>query len=149
MTTAIAAFCRWFSKGTTHARLQNFFIDRTVNGHRYLSFVPSQIEINRRGDSSGISLQFPAKEEVLDLGTSALDQAYLVEVTIYEIDATNKVPTDLSNATIVSQFLGEVQGMDVDLMNINITVSAALDAISGDIPGRKITTSLVGRLPTL
>ena len=40
-------------------------------------------------------------------------------------------------------------GMQTDLVKITAELGAAIDAITGDIPGRKITTSLVGRLPTL
>jgi len=39
--------------------------------------------------------------------------------------------------------------MQTDLTTIQAEIGAAMDAISGDIPGRKITTSLVGRLPSL
>ena len=50
---------------------------------------------------------------------------------------------------MIAQFVGELMGMDTDLTRINVALGAAMDAISGDIPGRKITTSLVGRLPSL
>ena len=50
---------------------------------------------------------------------------------------------------IVARFVGEVMGMQTDLVTIEAELGAAVDAISGDIPGRKITTSLVGRLPVL
>ena len=47
-------------------------------------------------------------------------------------------------ATIVAAFTGEIMGMQTDLTTIEVEIGAAIDAISGDIPGRKITTSLVG-----
>ena len=59
------------------------------------------------------------------------------------------LPTDLSNATVIARFVGEVMGMQTDLVTIQAELGAAIDAISGEIPGRKITTSLVGRLPSL
>ena len=62
---------------------------------------------------------------------------------------SSSLPTDLSNATVVARFVGEVMGMQTDLVTIEAELGAAVDAISGDIPGRKITTSLVGRLPSL
>ena len=51
--------------------------------------------------------------------------------------------------TLIAQFVGEVNAMQTDLTTIEVELGAAMDAISGDIPGRKITTSLVGRLPSL
>ena len=38
--------------------------------------------------------------------------------------------------------------MHTDLVELSVELGAAIDAVSGDIPGRKITTSLVGRLPS-
>ena len=38
---------------------------------------------------------------------------------------------------------------ETDLAHNPVELGAAIDAVSGEIPGRKITTSLVGRLPTL
>ena len=51
---------------------------------------------------------------------------------------------DPAAGTLVAQFVGEVVSMQTDLTTIEVELGAAMDAISGDIPGRKITTSLVG-----
>jgi len=39
--------------------------------------------------------------------------------------------------------------MSCDLTTLSVTVGAGIDAVTEDIPGRKFTTSLVGRLPVL
>jgi hypothetical protein len=80
---------------------------------------------------------------------TAISSEYLARITLYEMPVSTSLPTDLSNATVIAQFVGEVMGMQTDLVTIQAELGAAIDAISGDIPGRKITTSLVGRLPTL
>ena len=149
MTTAIAAFCRWFKGTDEYALMQDFFVDKTVDGHVFQSFNTSQIDISRTADTSGLTLEFPATKTILQLGNSAIENEYLVSITLYEMPADTGVPTDLSSAVVVASFIGEVQEMQTDLNTISIEIGSALDAISGDIPGRKITTSLVGRLPTL
>lgn len=149
MTTGIAAFSRWFRGGQEYKRIQNFFVGKTIDGYAYQSFQSSQIQISRTGDSGGVALEFPATSEILDLGNKALDESHLVEVVLYEMPVDSGIPTGIESAAVIAQFLGEVQTMATDLVRVTIEIGAALDAISGDIPGRKITTSLVGRLPTL
>ena len=45
--------------------------------------------------------------------------------------------------------VGEVVAMSCDLVTLSVELGAGIDAVSEDIPGRKFTTSLVGRLPVL
>ena len=59
------------------------------------------------------------------------------------------LPTGLGPATVIARFIGEVMTMHTDLIELSVELGASIDAVSGDIPGRKITTSLVGRLPSL
>jgi hypothetical protein len=65
------------------------------------------------------------------------------------MDASTSMPTDLNSAVLVSRFVGEVISLSTDLTEIQIELGAAIDAVSGEIPGRRVTTSVVGRLPTL
>jgi hypothetical protein len=67
---------------------------------------------------------------------------------VYQLAMSNGGWT-LSGATVVAQFFGEVIGVQTDLSTLSVELGVGLDAITGQIPGRKMTSSLVGRLPTL
>ena len=149
MTTAIAAFLQFYNDSTIYGSWQNFFIDKTVSGHIYNSFDTSEILLNRTADEGGVTLSMAATDSNLGLLETAIGGEYLARITLYEMPVSSSLPTDLSNATVVARFVGEVMGMQTDLVKITAELGAAIDAITGDIPGRKITTSLVGRLPTL
>ena len=148
-TTAIAAFLQFYSDRTIYGSWQNFFVDKTVSGHTFVSFDTSDILLNRTADEGGITLSMAATNNHLGFLETAISNEYLARITLYEMPVSSSLPTDLSNATVVARFVGEVMGMQTDLVTIDVELGAAIDAISGDIPGRKITTSLVGRLPTL
>ena len=94
-------------------------------------------------------MRMAATDNHLGFLETAIGGEYLGRITLYEMPVSSGMPTDLSNATVIARFVGEVMGMQTDLVTIEAELGAAVDAISGDIPGRKITTSLVGRLPSL
>ena len=149
MTTAIAAFLQFYSGNTVHGSWQNFFVDKTVSGYAFTSFDVSEIMLNRSADEGGVTVSMAATDNHLGFLETAISSEYLARITLYEMPVSSSLPTDLSNATVVARFVGEVMGMQTDLVTIQAEIGAAIDAISGEIPGRKITTSLVGRLPTL
>jgi hypothetical protein len=149
MTTAIAAFLQFYSDSTVHGSWQNFFVGKTVNGYAFTSFDVSEIMLNRSADEGGVTVSMAATDNHLGFLETAISSEYLAKITLYEMPVSTSLPTDLSNATVVARFVGEVMGMQTDLVTIQAELGAAIDAISGEIPGRKITTSLVGRLPTL
>ena len=149
MTTAIAAFLQFYSGSTIHGSWQNFFVDKTVSGHAFVSFDTSEILLNRTADEGGVTLSMAATDNHLGFLETAISSEYLARITLYEMPVSPSLPTDLSNATVIARFVGEVMGMQTDLVTIQAELGAAIDAISGEIPGRKITTSLVGRLPSL
>ena len=149
MTTAIAAFLQFYSDDTVHSSWQNFFVDKTVSGYVFTSFDVSEIMLNRSADEGGVTVSMAATDNHLGFLETAITNEYLARITLYEMPVSSSLPTDLSSATVVARFVGEVMGMQTDLVTIQAELGAAIDAISGEIPGRKITTSLVGRLPTL
>lgn len=149
MTTAIAAFLKVYQGSNTFGRWQNFFIDQEVNGFAFKAFNTSDILMNRSADEGGLGLELAATNRNLQFFETAISNEYLAQLTLYEMQVTSALPKNINGATVVARFTGEVLGMSTDLETIEVEVGAAIDAISGDIPGRKITTSLVGRLPTL
>ena len=146
---AIATFLRFFTGNTTVFRWQNFFVGKTVDQHVYQSFSASDILMNRSASEGGISLSMPLTKQNLFYMEAAYNEAYLIEVQLYELDLVNGMPTGIDGATQVARFVGEVVAMSCDLVTLSVELGAGIDAVSEDIPGRKFTTSLVGRLPVL
>lgn len=155
MTTAIAGFLKVFDhspvEGDPGIRLlwQNFFIDRVVDDYLFAPFKVSAIVMNRTSDEGGLQVEMPATQQNLQFFVGSTEAERLLEVVLYEMPLDNGMPTDLSTGVLVSRFVGEVISLDTDLTTIKLDVGAAIDAISGEIPGRRVTTSVVGRLPTL
>lgn len=148
MQTSIAAFVRFYKGSTTYARWQNFFFNRTVSNYSHRNFDVGSIVINREATDNSVDIMMPTTGSNVSFVEKAIDDLYLVQVTLYELPSSS-VPTSLSGATVVGQFVGEVIDAALDAREIVVEIGSAIDAVTGDIPGRKITTSLVGRLPKL
>ena len=155
MTTAIAAFLKVFDHdpvpGDPGVRLewQNFFIGKVVDGHAYAPFQVSEIVMNRAADEGGLTVEMPALQQHLNFFVASTEAERLLEVVLYELPMDSGMPTDKSAGVLVSRFVGEIISLTTNLTSIKLEVGAAIDAISGEIPGRRVTTSVVGRLPTL
>lgn len=150
MITATAIFVRFYdSANVDQARWQNFFVDNTVDGYVFRSFNSSDMLMNRTADEGGLTITMPATSDYLSFFSKAIEEAYLADIVLYEMEVTSGMPTDLTTASIVGRFVGEVIAMETNLTKLAVELGTAMDAVSGEIPGRRITTSLVGRLPTL
>jgi hypothetical protein len=155
MTTAIAAFLKVYDHdpvpGDPGIRLQwqNFFVGQNIDGYAFKPFTVSEIVMNRAADEGGLQVEMPCIKLDLDFFRASLDAERLLEVVLYEMNVDSGIPGGIGGATVVSRFVGEIISISTDLVKIELDVGAAIDAISGEIPGRRVTTSVVGRLPTL
>jgi hypothetical protein len=147
METAIAVFLRFYKDDVDHAFWQNFWVNETISGYSFVNFNVGDILMNRTADEGGITLSTAATKAHLEFLETAIANEYLCLVEVLEMPVG--VSYDFASGTLVAKFYGEVVNMQTDLTTIEVVIGAAIDAISGDIPGRKITTSLVGRLPSL
>ena len=145
MESAIAVFIKFYKDDVDYAFWQNFWGQST--GFDFVNFTIGDILMNRTADEGGVALRVPATSNHLQFLEAAIAEEYLAQVQVYEMPITEDYLP--SNMTLIAQFVGEVISMATDLTAIEVELGAAIDAISGDIPGRKITTSLVGRLPSL
>jgi hypothetical protein len=145
---ALAQFVRFYDTTGDRVKWQNFFVGEVVQGHEFRDFRATSILVNRSASEGGITIEFPALEEVLSLMDQAIAYGWLVDTKVYQLSRGGSGWT-LSGATVVAQFFGEVIGVQTDLSTLSVELGLGLDAITGQIPGRKMTSSLVGRLPTL
>jgi hypothetical protein len=149
METALAVFVRFYRVGGGDVgRWQNFFINKTVSGFAHKVFDIGSVILNRSAGESGLFLEMPTTKANVDFVEAAINDSYLARVEIYELPATS-IPANLNGATVVSTFVGEIVTASLDVQVLKVELGSAMDAVTGDIPGRKITTSLVGRLPKL
>jgi hypothetical protein len=105
--------------------------------------------MNRTADEGGISLTCSPLQQNLDFFVASMEAERLLAIELYEMTVDGEIPTDISGGTLIARFVGEIIALQTDLLSIQVEVGAAIDAVSGEIPGRRVTTSVVGRLPTL
>ena len=149
MTTAIVSTVRFYLNNATQGQWQNFWMQKTVDGYVPVNFKTSEILLNRSADEGGITLQLPALADHVNFFLQAIENEYLADVRLYEQDVSTDLPSSISGMTMISRFTGEVQTMSMTIETLTVAIGAGIDAVNGEIPGRRITTSLVGRLPTL
>ena len=147
--TALAIFVRFYGPTRSEVKWQNFFVDKTVDGYVYRNFQSTDVVMNRSASEGGINVTMGATADNLALFEDAIANEWLAELVIYEMNVAGGMPSDLTGATIAARFVGEIMGMETNLTTLAVEIGTAMDAVSGEIPGRRITTSLVGRLPTL
>lgn len=145
---ALAQFVRFYDANGDRAKWQNFYVGQVVNGYEFRDFTSASILVNRSADEGGLTLEMAARKDALDLMNAALEHGWLVDTKIYQLAMTGSGWT-MDGAEVVAQFFGEVIGVQTDLTVMQVELGVGLDAITGQIPGRKMTSSLVGRLPTL
>lgn len=151
---AIAASVRFYQNTETKALWQNFWKDAplTLPGvDQYIakSFNTSAILLNRTADEGGITLTMPALADDMAFLLTAIEKEYLADVQLFEQQLVDKIPANFEEMTLIGRFIGEVQSMQMNLSTLSLEIGSAMDAVNGEIPGRRITTSLVGRLPSL
>lgn len=139
---------RIFKGATVHAQWQNYFSNKTVDGYEFQPFSVSTVQVNRSADEGGITVEGPAAFRFISKFQTAVNDQHIVEVRL--LDSTSSV-TDPSFAGFrqIAMFTGVALTMTNNLTQVRLSVGAAINAISGDVPGRKMTSSLVGVLPTL
>ena len=91
----------------------------------------------------------PALADDIGFFLTCIESEYLADVRLYEQEIQENIPTTMQEMQLVARFVGEVQTMAMTPTDLSVAIGAAMDAINGEIPGRRITTSLVGRLPSL
>lgn len=146
---AIAARVRIYQNTETKAQWQNFWMDKTVAGYAPKRFNTSAIFLNRTADEGGITLSMPALADDIGFILAAIEGEYLADVQLYEQRISEFLPNEFSDMTLIGRFVGEIQTMQMNVTSMSVEIGAAIDAVNGEIPGRRITTSLVGRLPAL
>ena len=128
-------------------KFQNFFQGETVtwDGGEYMfaGFGYSGSSADLQGGNIDAQLVFVVNELSLQLAKLAADERHIVTVKTVWLDPDTLVPR--------SNFMKDVfmvTGFEHDSNRLGLRLSSPLDAISGDVPRRRLTEKLVGALPS-
>ena len=128
-------------------KFQNFFQGETVTwenlDYTFAGFGYSGSSVDLQGGNIDAQLIFAVNEIILGLAKNAADQRQVVTIKTVWLDPEQLTPR--------SNFMTDVfmvTGFEHDSSRLALRLSSPLDAISGDVPRRRLTEKLVGALPS-
>lgn len=126
---------------------QNFFKDevRTWQGKSYVfaALGYSGSTVDAQGGNVSAQLLFGVNQISLDLAKEAADNRYTVEIETVWLD-----PESLTEKAVFMLDIFMITGFEHDSSRLIMRLGSPLDAISADVPRRRLTEALVGALPS-
>ena len=124
-----------FATGTTRRYQGQDFV--------YGGFGYSGSVIDLQGGNLDASLVFAFNELVLNMAVEAAEDRWIVDIYTVWLDPNSfrEVDNFMSDTFMIT-------GFTHDTSRLSLTLSSPLDAISGDVPRRKLSNFLVGSLPS-
>jgi hypothetical protein len=126
---------------------QNFSINQTRNhGGVTYQFAPFAYTLgagSKGGDRSDSSLVAGLDPISVNLFAEAVESRYLLEVKTVSLD-----PETFADDALIRTELWRVAQYEMDTERVILKLSSPLDATKGDIPKRRLSTKLVGALPS-
>ena len=147
MELAIGNYLRLTNpNGTAAWYFQNFHIATTASfqgsSYMFLPFGFSGVSVNRNGDNTEASLVFPNNNLSRSWALTAVKENWLGRVYVVLTD-----PDNSSGGQLMHQYTGQVAAGSWDETSLQLRLNTILDAVGSDIPNRRLTQSLVGKLP--
>jgi len=128
-------------------RFQNFFHGETITwdgkNYSFAGFGYSGSSVDLQGGNIDAQLVFVVNDLSLNLAKKAADDRHIVTIKTVWLDPETLEPR--------SNFMRDVfmiTGFEHDSSRLGLRLSSPLDAISGDVPRRRLTEKLVGALPS-
>jgi hypothetical protein len=126
---------------------QNFSINqtRTYGGVTY-AFAPFAYTLgagSKGGDRSESSLVAGLDQISVNLFAEAVQSRWLLEVKTVSLD-----PETFADDALVRSELWRIAQYEMDTERVILKLSSPLDATKADIPRRRLSTALVGALPS-
>ena len=143
MTTGIATFLRVYTGTTDIAKFQNYEVNTTVDGHKYIPFDTGSITFSAAGDQNSMQIRFPYTSTLRERVEQIISYAWLVEVEIYKFtpDATGSIP---ATKTLTTRFTGQGISGSLGLGAITLELGSSLSPVGAQIPPVIATTALIG-----
>jgi hypothetical protein len=138
----------------TYQRWQNYYNGKTVQlGGQSWEHEPFHANGLGDGGQSGeeeISITVPAKTRIVRAFESALNNGRLIDISIYEFDASldNDEPLPIQNIQgqrLIAQFTGQAIKARGNITSLELMLGSALSPIGAQVPPRKLTTAIMGK----
>jgi hypothetical protein len=143
MTAALAQYLRVFSDAGDQLKVQNYFVNQTVEGYTFAAFETSGTIVSTGTEQTGLTVTFAYSKKQQDFVDTAFANRWLVEMLIYQFD-----PSAFHLKKLITRMVGEVISTEFDLQTISFGVGSSLEPIGVQIPPRKFTATLIGTPPT-
>lgn len=123
-------------------RFQNYAINESVDGHLFLPFAFSGAVATLQGDNLDATLQFANVPITRSWATEALENLWVVKVrTVLWDPATKAIQQTLY------QYWGCCASGGWSETALQIQLNSLLDAVGGNVPGRRLHRYQVGNIP--
>ena len=148
-TLAFVNYSRFLTSAgaATAYAYQNFSINESRNyGGVTYAFAPFAYTLgagSKGGDRSDSSLVAGLDPISVNLFAEAVEDRYLLEVKTVSLD-----PETFVDDALIRTELWRVAQYEMDTERVILKLSSPLDATKGDIPKRRLSTKLVGALPS-
>ena len=127
---------------------QNFFQGESISwdggSYSFAGFGYSGSSVDLQGGNIDAQLIFTVNELSLNLAKLAADQRHIV--TLSKLSGSTPRPWCLAPISCVTSSWSPA--FEHDSNRLGLRLSSPLDAISGDVPRRRLTEKLVGALPS-
>ena len=148
MELAIGNFLEFKESTTIVHRFQNFFIgqDITTSGdtYQFLPFGFSGVTVNTTGDGTDASLLFAQNAISRSWADTAVANKWIAHVSVMILDPDDSTST----SSKLCEYWGQISGGSWDETSLSLTLNTVLDAVKTNVPMRRLSTQLVGDLPT-
>lgn len=134
-------------------RWQNFYqvpqdlsvVDSDVQGtFVYIPFTASGFTLRPANSIGQLSIDIAATGDIIDLTDTAIGAGRLVIASLYLQDA-GKDELDAASATLISRYIGGIDGAEVNDTSVSWSVSPVIDKTKPQVPIRKVASDLIGR----
>ena len=126
---------------------QNFFANESVgwqnDSYMFAGFGYSGSSVDLEGGNVQAQLIFNVNELTLSMAKKAADERQIVVIKTVWLN-----PETLSPESNYMEDVFMVTGFEHDNLRISFRLSSPLDAVSVDVPRRRLTEKLVGALPS-
>jgi phage-related protein len=148
MARAQSQFLRIYSGSVTYNRWQSYYVNTSVTWEgaswAYQPFDADGITAGKVESESSITVTLPATTNVIESVLTALDEARLVELRMYEFDTILGNATPQAGQNLIASYVGEVVGAKGSFTSIEMELGSSLSPVGAQVPPRKFTTRLIG-----
>jgi hypothetical protein len=133
-------------KGGTTLNFQNYWISEniTYNGitYSFLPFAFSGVTVTRSGDNQPAALVFPNNQLSRDWIETAVTQQWIATCQTLLLD-----PYDNTGGRLLSSYTAQIVSGGWSETSVELRMASVLDAVGADLPRKRFTKQLVGKLP--